>query len=125
MIAYVSVDRRQEECSYSTMKAIPEYMNRHYPFYGLLFVMNEYYIEKEKMRYVSDGARSVSEHSNIQPFLMEKFGFRKAYCQVAIYYVWWLRCLITVLYPFRRWIPFLKVKHLLNFEAVSRGDELL
>lgn len=35
---------------------------------------------------VSDGSRSVSEHSNIQSYLIDKFKFRKAYCRLDVYY---------------------------------------
>lgn len=46
-----------------------------------------------------------TEHSNVQPFLIEQFKFRKAYCQMQLAYVGWLRIMVFLLYPFRSLIP--------------------
>lgn len=108
-------------CDYETFKALPEYLSWYYPFYGLIYEMNRYYLVEKKLRYVLDGARSITVHSNIQPFLVEKFKFRKAYCKLQIEYVWWLRILVCILYPFRTIIPIIKVKAILNMEANRRG----
>ena len=40
--------------------------------YGLLLKMNQYYLDEIGVKYVMDGARSITEHSNIQPFLESK-----------------------------------------------------
>ncbi|MCP9613012.1 hypothetical protein [Coprobacter tertius] len=120
MVAYSEVLIQSDMAKYTALKGIPEYLNKYYPFYGLLFQMNEYYIEKRKMLYVTDGARSVTEHSNIQVFL-NKFRFRKAYCNLVIKYVFWLKVVVNILYPFRRIMPFKKIKYLLYFEAMQRG----
>lgn len=109
-------------CDYGTMKADPAYLNSTYPFYGLLYEMNRYYLEERGMKYVCDGARSITEHSNIQPFLEQKFNFRKAYCDLTIHYVWYLALMIKLLYPFRRWIPVRSVASLLRQEAMAKGD---
>lgn len=56
-------------CEYNTMKAIPAYLrNSTYPYYGLIYEMNRYYLQELGLKYVNDGARSITEHSNIQPF---------------------------------------------------------
>ena len=47
-------------------------MNKHYPYFGLLFEMNKYYLGELKYKYVSDGWRSITAHSNIQPFLEKR-----------------------------------------------------
>lgn len=83
--------------------------------------MNRYYLQELDLRYVSDGARSITGHSNIQPFLIDKFHFRKAYCQLQIEYQWWLKIIINILFPFRRLIPVQKVKAILNMEAMRRN----
>jgi hypothetical protein len=108
-------------CKYTTLKAIPEYLNQYYPFYGLIYAMNEYYLAERKMLYVTDGARSITEHSNIQSFL-DKFNFRKAYCSLTIIYHPLLKVIIGILYPFRKKIPIKEIKYLLNFEAMQRGE---
>ena len=110
-------------CNYNTMKANPAYLkNSTYPYYGLIYEMNRYYLDELKLKYVNDGARSITEHSNIQPFLIEKFNFRKAYCKLQIEYQWWMKLGVNVLYPFRNIIPVRTVKAILNMEAMKRGE---
>ena len=121
LVAFSMNAVREECCEYRTMKAIPKYQKL-YAYYGLIYEMNRYYLEERKLKYVNDGARSITNHSNIQPFLIEKFNFRKAYCHLEITYKWWLRCIINLLYPFRTVIPIRQVKALLNMEAMARGQ---
>ena len=52
-------------CEYNTMKADPQYLNSTYPYYGLIFEMNRYYLDELKLLYVNDGAKSITNHSNI------------------------------------------------------------
>lgn len=48
LVAYAEVLIQSNSAKYTALKAIPEYMNKTYPFYGLLFEMNKYYIEEKK-----------------------------------------------------------------------------
>lgn len=68
LIAWAMNTIKDSCVSYSTLKATPELMNKHYPYFGLLFEMNKYYLGELKYKYVSDGWRSITAHSNIQPF---------------------------------------------------------
>ena len=106
-------------CDYSVMKARPDELPR-YPYYGLIYSMNEYYLKECGLKYVNDGGRSITEHSNIQPFLMQKFNFRKAYCRINIVYKPWLAVMVKALFPFRKWIPVASVRSLLNQEEMTR-----
>ena len=72
---------------------------------------------------VSDGSRSVSEHSNIQSYLIDKFKFRKAYCRLDVYYKWWFGIVVKILYPFRNVIPFVNVKAVLRLEEYNRQQK--
>ena len=105
-------------CEYNTMKADPQYLNSTYPYYGLIFEMNRYYLDELKLLYVNDGAKSITNHSNIQTFLIDKFNFRKAYCRVQIVYQWWFKLMVVLLYPFRSLIPVLKIRAILNIEEI-------
>lgn len=110
-------------CEYNSMKCDPSYLrNSTYPYYGLIYEMNRYYLQSLGLSYVSDGARSITEHSNIQPFLIEKFNFRKAYCHLCVHYKWWLKIVINLLYPFRKFIPFSNIKFILRLEEYSRNS---
>ncbi len=121
MVAYAEVLCQNGCAKYTALKGIPENLNKYYPFYGLLFQMNRYYIEEKNFLYVTDGARSVSEHSNIQNFL-DKFNFRRAYCRLNVTYVWWLKLILNLLYPFRKMFGHGKLSYLLRFEAINRNE---
>ena len=107
---------------YQTFKAIPEFRTSHYAFYGLLYEMNRYYLEEKGLKFVNDGARSITNHSNVQPFLIDTFNFRKAYCRLNIKYKWWFGIIVSILYPFRRFIKIAKVQAILNMEAMARNE---
>lgn len=106
---------------YNTLKAIPAMMNKHYPYFGLLYEMNRYYLNEIGCSYVTDGWRSVTEHSGIQPFLEKNFRFRKAYAAMTLYYAKWLKIIINILFPMRnlRILP-ISVKNALKFEEINR-----
>lgn len=110
-----------ESCEYKTLKALPEYMKK-YAYYGLIYEMNRFYLGECKLKYVNDGARTITEHSNIQPFLIGKFNFRKAYCNLNLHYKCWFGLIVKILYPFRKIILNRKVKSILNMEAMARGE---
>lgn len=123
LIAYSMNEIVDDTCNYLSMKAVPEYLKTHYPYYGLLYAMNQYYLEEKKLMYVSDGARSITEHSNIQSFLISKFKFRNAYCYLQIKYKWWLNILLSMLYPFRNQFNFAPIKAILNMESMHRKSK--
>ena len=114
-----------EACEYSLIGIRPECKRKSsaYPYYGLFYTMNQYYLQQKGLRYVTDGSRSITEHSNIQPFLEEKFHFRKAYCRLAVHYRWWMKAVVRVLYPFRGMITLPRVRAVLNMEAMRRGEK--
>lgn len=108
-------------CSYISMGVNPNAPKSTYPMYGLILEMNRYYLEEIKLKYVCDGARSITEHSNIQPFLEEKFKFRKAYCDLQMFYKPWLNLVVKAMFPFRKIIRNKKIEAFLNQEAMARG----
>lgn len=108
-------------CDYVSMGVNPDAPKSTYPMYGLILEMNRYYLEELGLKYVMDGARSITEHSNIQPFLEEKFKFRKAYCELQIFYNKRIGMVVKLLFPFRRWIKNKKITAILRQEAWSRG----
>jgi hypothetical protein len=110
-------------CEYNTLKCKYEALkDGTQPYYGLIYEMNRYYLEERKLSYVNDGARTITNHSNIQNFLEQKFKFRKAYCDIRIVYKWYLGIVVKILYPFRHFISNLKIKAVLNMEAMQRGE---
>lgn len=74
---------------------------RKYVSYGLIHAMNTYYLNDQRLDYVSDGARSISHQTTIHDFLIDKFGFRKAYATLHVVYARWLYPGVRGLYPLR------------------------
>ncbi len=72
---------------------------------------------------MADGARSITEHSHIQDFLMQNLNFRKAYCQLEVHYKWWMKIAVKMMYPFRKIITLPRIKAILNMEAMQRGEK--
>ena len=115
-------------CDYDEIRFIPKYLKL-YPSYVLFYTMNQYYLNKRKLQYVNDGARSIAHNTEIQNFLIEKFKFRKAYCNLHIVYSFGLSISINILYIFRRLIAlvnidvFQKFSVLLDQEHIKRSFE--
>ncbi len=84
-----------------------------YPYYGLYYKMNEYYLNQHHFKYVTDSSRSITEHSNIHQFLEQNFNFRKAYCHLQVTYNWWFGIIVRLLYPFRTFVPSRNVRAVL------------
>lgn len=121
LIAYSENIIRKESCEFRTLKANPEYLSKgYYPFYGLIYRMCEYYLKEKQFKYVSDGSRTITQHSEIQNFLIKNFNFRKAYTNINIYYKPMLGIVINILYHFRRFIPQSKIKSLLRQDEMRR-----
>ena len=109
---------------YEFSAILPEYRhNPTYAYYGLFHARNEHYLQNMKKHYVTDGSRSITEHSGVQDWLIENFGFRKAYCHLDIYYKRWMEAAIKMLYPLRKIITNRRVKAVLNMEAMRRGEK--
>lgn len=117
---------KDNSCEYNILKCKPEALrNGTQPYYGLIYEMNRHYLQDRGLKYVNDGARSISNHSNIQPFLISKFKFRKAYCHMQLWYKWWFGVFVKALYPFRKLIPIKQVRQVLDMEAMARGDNVI
>ena len=104
---------------YDTLWILPEYKKNYHAYYGLCYNRNEYYLGEKKLKYVTDGSRSITEHSNIQPFLEQKFKFRKAYCNLKIRYKWWFGIIVRLLYPFRNIIPSRNIRAVLKMHGMQ------
>ena len=124
LVGFCCVRCWTDSCEYdqSGMKTHCKH-NATYPYYGLFHAMNRYYLDKKGFKYVSDGSRSITEHSQIHDFLIQNFNFRKAFCHLEVHYQWWMKITVNVLYPFRKIITLPRVKAILNMEAMQRGEK--
>lgn len=111
-------------CDYSTIKIHPDY-KRMYPSYALFFIMNRYYLNEKKLKYISDGARSLVHQSNIQEFLIKKFKFRKAFCNLHVLYHRNIKMLIDALYPFRNIILRINLTLFQKIGIILKQEEIV
>lgn len=100
LVAFSENVVRNNACFYLSIWFTPESL-RHYSAYLLFHEMNQHYLNARKLLYVSDGARSISHHTNIHDFLETKFGFRKAYSKLRVVYHPLLQPIVTALFPLR------------------------
>lgn len=119
--AYSICKRSGNIINFQTSKGNPEFLPKYYIMYGLYDARNRYYFNTLKVKIVISSARSITEHSNIQNFLIEKFAFRRAYCRIQIFYKPWFAFFIKLLFPFRKIISNRKIAYLLRMEAMNRG----
>lgn len=120
LIGFCVIRIFDNSCLYDSVFVLPEYRhNKSGVYYGKYFVNNDYYLGQKHFKYVLDGTRSVSEHSQIQPFLEQNFKFRKAYCKLKIRYKWWFGIIVRILYPFRKLIINTNVRAVLNMHRMQ------
>ena len=120
LVGFCAVHVFDNSCEYGVIGFQPKYKhNATYPYYGFFYKMNEYYLEEKHFKYVTDGSRSITEHSNIQPFLEQNFKFRKAYCKLKLHYKWWFGIIVRLLYPFRNIIPNRNIQAVLKMHGMQ------
>jgi hypothetical protein len=113
-------------CFYLTMWLSPEHLKSS-SSYLLFHEMNVMYLNERHFEYVSDGSRSLSHSTNIHNFLMSKFAFRKAYCNLNVSYSGKVAFFIALTYPLKNIInkfhfPLAnKVSVLLKQEEIRRS----
>ena len=121
LVGFSLVRRWDDSCEYDLSGMLSRYKHDgSYPYYGLYHAMNEYYLGEKGFRYVSDGSRSITEHSHVHEFLIQNFNFRKAYCHLQVHYNGWLKVVVKLLYPFRKIITIPKVKAILRMESMTQ-----
>jgi len=128
LVAYSENFIEGDICQYSTIKFHPKYQ-KNYTSYILMYEMNKFYLEEKKLKYVNDGARSISHKTTIQEYLIDKFKFRKAFVKLNIAYRWDVGFLVSILYPFKYFIQKLshpianKISVILHQEKIRRSFE--
>ena len=120
VVAYSICHRKDAHVDFVTWKVDYENYNMLYPSYGLVFRMCEYYLAQDDIRYVNDGGRSLSQHSSVQEFLIDRFNFRKAYSKLNAKFRWWLYVLLIILSPFENLIKNHRLRSLVRLYKWSR-----
>ena len=97
VIAYGVVKKIEKEVSLITWKCDYERFKDLYPSYGLVYAITSHYLSLPDCLYVSDGTRSLTQHSHVQDFLESKFNYRRANVKLNVYFRWWLKPIVILL----------------------------
>lgn len=84
-------------CYYILEKIDLEYLNLGASYYSNYY-QNCYYLNDKGMKYIDAGARSIVHATNVQEFLIAKFNYRKAYCDLNIEYLPLIKYAILLLH---------------------------
>jgi len=84
-------------CYYILEKIAPEYLHIGASYYSNYY-QNCYYLNDKGVRYIDAGARSIVHATNVQEFLISKFNYRKAYCDLNIEYLPLIKYAILLLH---------------------------
>jgi hypothetical protein len=111
------------EADYTLIKLHPKFL-KYYTGYALIHRLNEYYLAEKKVSYVSDGFRSVLHETNVQEFLVNKFGFRRARCNLRIAYRPPLGAIVAACRPIRGLLGKVhpNIRGLLELDRLSRAS---
>lgn len=120
VIAYSICWHKEEHIDMVTWKVDYENYNQLYPSYGLVYQMCDYYLHQEGIRYVNDGGRSLTEHSSVQDFLIDKFYFRKANTKLNAIFKWYLVPPLMLLSLFENKIKNNQIRSLVRLYKWSR-----
>ncbi len=125
LVGFCTVWLWPDACEIGKIAVLPTYKRQSpaYPYYGLFYSLCQHYLQAKHNRYITDGSRSITEHSHIHDFLIEHFHFRRAYCKLDVHYKWWMKIAVKLLYPLRKTIPLPRIKAILNMEAMQRGEK--
>ena len=101
------------------------------PSFALNLFILENYVDFESGQYASNGARTISHVTNHNDFLIETFGFRKAYCRLILKYrntfVLLLIIFLRILSPFLKLFDKIHLIHLVNgvllMDKISRKQK--
>lgn len=120
IVAYSICMRKELHVDLVTWKVDYDRFSNLYPSYGLVYSMCEYYLHQDGVSYVNDGGRSLTQHSSVQDFLIEKFGFRKAYTKLNAVFRWYLLLPLIVLSPFENLVKNIKLRSMIRLYKWSR-----
>lgn len=127
LVAYAEIRKIEDVINTSVLKFHPFYL-KDYSGYALLYTLIEHYLGKRGIRYMTNGARSISHDTNVHNFLIEHFHFRRAYCKLNVCYRSILHHAVQLAYPFRSFTgklplkPFGKFYTLLAQEYIKRNS---
>lgn len=118
LVAYMKTIVYSDCVSLSVIKYDPEYL-RYQTSAALTYSVVYDYLNVRHYRYVMDGQRAIRHKTNIQEYLEQYFGFRKAYCKLNLIYSPAMKVAVILLYPFRKLLARIAGDHVFLNNIVS------
>ena len=125
LVAYVKNVLFPQCVNMSVIKYDPEYL-KYQVSAALTYTVLQDYLNSGRCKYVLDGQRAIRHKTNIQEYLEQYFGFRKAYCRLNLIYSPLMKVAVTVLYPFRKVLEKMAGEQILlnNIVSVLKMEEI-
>ncbi|MDD3877220.1 MAG: hypothetical protein PHT69_11400 [Bacteroidales bacterium] len=89
------------EANITVAKFNPDYLKL-YPSYALFHTLNSHYIDSNGFSFVNDGFCSLLHDTNIQNFLMDKFGYKKYPVDLYIHFRKPYGLIFKMIMPFKK-----------------------
>lgn len=93
---------------------------------ALAFEVCHHYLNERGLMYILDGERNIRHITNYQEFLCRVLGFRNVPCKLHVIYHPRVKCIVKLLYPFRKLISALQNIHpfIYNVACTLKQEEL-
>ena len=101
MAGWMSCDNHGTWTETVSAKYHPELQSWNRPSDVIHYAILNYYLNDLKQKYICSGSRNINHKTNVQDYKIDKWKFRRAYCNLHIVYNPKIKWLIKALYPFR------------------------
>lgn len=102
LVGYAIMKKTGDSIGINVLKLDQNYFKYYISFALLYTVVNNYLDTSQNgIKFIHNGSRSIHHETNMQDFLVDRLGFRRAYCQLHTVYKPLMRIAVSVLYPFR------------------------
>jgi hypothetical protein len=113
----------KNSCELSTIKFRPSSLKR-YSGYCLYYTLNKRFLSQKRFRFINNGSRSLLHKTNVHNFLIEKFKYRRAFCDLHICYNNYLRIIVIIIFPLRSLLRIFSSRKLEKINAVLFQEEI-
>lgn len=125
LVAYAQTVVHSDSVEWTVTKYDPEYL-KYRVSAALAYQLVHDYVNEGHYKYISGGQRAIRHKTNTQETLQHDFQFRRAYCRLHIIYSPLMKAIVTLLYPFRRWVEKMAGKRVFlnNVASVLKMEEI-
>lgn len=126
LVGFTAVEPKEDYVNFEILKVPAKYQKMEVTA-ALVYTMVNYFLrEGSPYKYICDGERNLIHQTNFMEYLVDKFAFRYAYCDLKMAYrpiVW---VIVTILYPFRKILKkFKNIPLIYNVLAVLKMEEIV